>query len=199
MDAIERDVMRSLVTDLVETMQAYDIPPEAVAAAFGEQLVPADLEDCKANTQVWAAVERRVAEARAAHDVLVSCARAAQLTAMTRQGISDHVKRGNLPAIKLRVAGRSRLGIPLTSLCDYFGIAAQRLGELTADLPRDAAGNIETVFWDWTDEPAQHPDAVLAALEPAVVTRAPWPRPPSATVDAERTAPRVALATSAPE
>ena len=173
MDPIERDVMRTLVNDLVEEMRRWAVPPDAIAAALGGQLAPADFEDLKTDAQMWAAVERRVTEARAANDVLVSCARAAQLTAMTRQGITWHVKHGNLPAVKLRVAGRSRLGIPLTSLCEYFDIAPQRRAELTADLPRDAAGNIDTVFWDWVETPLHSEDAPAM---PAVVTRETWPR-----------------------
>ena len=171
MDAIERDVMRTLVTDVVETMQEHAVPTEAQAAAF--QLLQSFTPQARlTSAQVWAAVERQLVEARAATDVLVSCARAAQLTAMTRQGIAWHVKNGNLPAVKLRVAGRSRLGIPFTSLCDYFEIAPQRRAELTADLPRDAAGNLDTVFWDWEDLPPYQFDQADAA----VIKRKPWPR-----------------------
>lgn len=48
----------------------------------------------------------------------------------------------------MRVGGRSRVGVPLSSFCDYFEVAPDRRTELAALPPRDADGKPERVFWE---------------------------------------------------
>ena len=139
----ERGALQQMVERLVELARAHDVPAESIAAALGDHVEAHDTEPGR----LKAVLDQLLEEARS-DDVILSRDRVADLFDMTPQSVSWHVKQGNLQGVKVRVGGRLRLGITLSSVCDYFGITPDYQAKLSALLPRRSGGKYERVFWE---------------------------------------------------
>ena len=63
---------------------------------------------------------------------------------ITPQGVSHLCKVGRLSSRKIRINGRLRIVVPLSSVCEYFGISdITRDREFTNQLSRDEHGDIK--------------------------------------------------------
>ena len=141
----EREVLQRMVARLVDLAQTHDVPAESIAAAVGEYV---EAQDIETTDRLKAAIDRVLKDARSRDGVILSRDQVAHLFRMTPQSVSWHIKQGNLQGVKVRVGGRARVGVPLSSVCDYFDVAPDRRDAIAALLPVDAEGKPERVFWD---------------------------------------------------
>ena len=146
---LDRKVLQEMVVRLVELAQSHRVPAASIAAALGNHIKVEDTETVERFfATIDATIDAALDDARRRDDVILSRDQVARLFRMTPQSVSWHVKQGNLQGVKVRVGGRSRVGVPMSSVCDYFDVTPERRAELTASLPRDADGKPEPVFWE---------------------------------------------------
>ncbi len=163
----EDEGLQEKIERLVTLALEHHVPAEAIAAIVGDNMLLVLLANQKWNgsrpdariSPTFHSPEQEVVIASTGSSpeqkVVISRDQVARLVDMTPQSISWHVKHGNLEGVRVRVNGRSRLGIPLTSLCDYFEIAPERRSEALALLLADIGdGDPGTVFWDVPGESA---------------------------------------------
>lgn len=146
---LDRGVLQQMIVRLVELAQAHDVPAAEIATAVGEYVETRDIET---RERLEATIDRVLQDTRRRDGVILSRDQVAQLFQMTPQTVSWHIKQGNLQGVKVRVGGRARVGVPLSSVCDYFGVTRERRAALVALLPRDPDGNPEQVFWEASAE-----------------------------------------------
>ena len=149
---LDRKVLQEMVVRLVELAQSHRVPAASIAAALGNHIKVEDTETLdRFFATIDATIDAALDDARRRDDVILSRDQVARLFRMTPQSVSWHVKQGNLQGVKVRVGGRSRVGVPMSSVCDYFDVTPERRAELAACLPRDADGKPEPVFWEAKD------------------------------------------------
>ena len=142
---LDRDVLQQMIGRLVELAQTHAVPAAAIAAALGEYV---EARDTETPERLEAVIDRVLTDARRRDGVILSRDQVAHLFQMTPQSVSWHIKQGNLQGVKVRVGGRARVGVPLSSVCDYFDVTLERRAALAALLPRDSNGKPEPVFWE---------------------------------------------------
>ncbi|MCY3887940.1 MAG: hypothetical protein OXG19_09630 [Chloroflexi bacterium] len=164
----DQKMLQQMGEQLWKLARTYDVSWESLANALVSVDMAPDLDE---RQQVgFSLADASISPTPAIYypmdDVILSRDQAARLFDMTPQSISWHVKHGNLKGVKVRVNGRSRLGIPLRSLCDYFEIAPERRARVLALLlDHIGDGSLRTVFWDVPEEGTDEgPFSELAAL-----------------------------------
>ena len=141
-----QNTMQKLIAALVGALRENGVQPEAIAEIFDESAMP---EDMLSDRGVFTAIDRILTDEE---PVMLSRDRVSQLFSITPQGVSWNVKRGNLRAKRIRVGGRFRTAITLSSACHFFGVTPDSRDRLLSRFPRDKEGNIKPVFWDLEDD-----------------------------------------------
>ena len=144
----ERNALRDLIAALVGALRDNGVQPETIAAVFHERAEP---DDMLTDDGVLTVVDEILEDARDSEPVMLSRDTVAQRFTMTPQGVSWHIKQGNLRAVRIPTESGRRLAIPLSSVCEYFGVSPHARDRMTQHLPRDDEGNIKPVFWDVSD------------------------------------------------
>ena len=136
----EHETLRNLVVRAVSIARKHGADSADLAELLGSDDTVAMLTDEGVATEL----ERFLV---GQESVMVSREWIAEKMQITPQGVSHLCRVGHLSSRKIRVDGRLRIAVPLSSVCEYFGISdSTREQSLTAHLSRDEHGDINPTF-----------------------------------------------------